>query len=162
MSIFRTHELKPVDIDIFIQAMEAGKAKVEEHERMDLEDLPVGQPIVNPENYRHRRAMDNMTSRMLGIIAFFPDDRDMAMSCELRRSYVMKLITKRRFRRYRRQNDDGSLDVHEAFLKAAAGMSLTMSLIKRPKRLQRALLREVRRQVEIEEREEAETEKPSG
>lgn len=155
MRFFNTNELKPVPLQEFMEAVEAGRTRVREGMDLDLQSMEAGEPIPDPDKFRKEQAADNMTSRMLGIMQYFPNDEELGFSCEFRRSYVMKLVTKRCFRRYRRHHESGMVDVHEAFLKAVCGMRLTHSMLRHPRRLKHALAREVRRQVEIEKREEA-------
>jgi hypothetical protein len=147
---FLPHVLPPLNFFQFIAALEVGRVKVQEGIAQDRESIPPSEILADPERFEREQAADNMTSRMLGAIQVFQEDGDLALSCEFRRSYVLPLASKRCFKRYVRKTG-GRREIAEPLLRAIAQMHLTTRMLEgRPahrRRLKRALLREIRRQV---------------
>jgi hypothetical protein len=154
------HDLPPIPIDKFMAAVELGRQRVREAVDEELAEMPINQPISDPEKYRTRLWGDNEASHLMAAIETFDGDHDLALSSQFRRSFVLRLITKRRFRRFRRETADGWVEVNETFLKAVCGMPFTHSMSRRRRITKRALAREIRRLERIERKQAHEPVKP--
>jgi hypothetical protein len=154
---FFDHHVQPIPLELFIEAMAASHTHIVEADAEELEAMPVGQPVSDPDRFRSARWGDRMASGMGGVMSVFQDDKKLGTDRFLRLYTLMKLISKRSFKRFRHGSIPGDdIRVSEAFIRAAASMPLTHHQATawkpcRRRRLKHALVREARRQELLEE-----------
>jgi hypothetical protein len=147
------HDLPPLEANKFMAAIALGRERAQEAMDEELAEMPVGQPTTEPEKYQTRLWGDNEASKMMAAIDTFDGDHDLALSCQFRSHFLMQLITKRKFRRYRRRSPGGGFEVNEIFVRAVCEMPFTQSMSRRRRAAKRALAQEIRRQERLERRE---------
>lgn len=144
------HDLARLEVEKFMAAVELGRERAQEAMDEELAEMPIGQPIPNPEKFHTRLWGDNEASKLMAAIDTFGGDHDLAFSCHFRRHFLMPLITKRKFHRYRRYTSDGGLEVSEIFVRAVCEMPFTRSMSRSRRMVKRALAREIRRQEKLD------------